>query len=91
MHVIFDSWSFDGNLASPTFNPSVRVGGKQTVKVNGEWTGEWVRDAKGNAVDRCCHYHLHAGVLKFCGDSTHKLAGQNAPLPDLPPGLRDEP
>lgn len=83
------NWSFDGNVDAPTFNPSVRIGGKLTVKVNGRWTGEWVRDAAGNAVDMCCHYFLHAGVLKYCSDSTHALAGQEIPLPELPDGFRD--
>lgn len=54
-----------------------------------EWTGEWVRDGEGNTVNDCCHYFLHAGVLKFCGDSLHSLAGKDVPLPDLPPHMRD--
>jgi hypothetical protein len=91
MHVIFDSWTFDGNLESPTFNPSVKITGKKVVvDQKGEWTGEWVRDASGNAIDDCCHYHLTAGVLKFCGDSKHALAGHNVPLPDLPAHLTDD-
>lgn len=90
MHVIPDSWSFDGNIACPTFSPSVKITGKQSVVVDGEWTGEWVRDGAGNAIDACCHYFLRAGRLEFCTDSTHKLAGQTVPLPDLPVFLRDE-
>lgn len=31
-----------------------------------------------------CHYHLHDGIIKYCGDSTHKFSGQNVPLPDIP-------
>lgn len=77
-------WSFNGNVDSPTFSPSVRIRGKQTIKVDGKWTGEWVRDAAGNPIDGCCHYFLHDGVLKFCTDTTHRFAGQNIPLPDLP-------
>ena len=89
-HVIPDSWTFDGNLAQPTFNPSVKITGKKCViDAQGNWTGEWVRDASGNAVDDCCHYFLHAGVLKFCGDSLHLLAGKDVPLPDLPPHMQD--
>jgi hypothetical protein len=88
-HVIFDSWSFDGNLEKPTFSPSVKITGKKIVVVDGRWTGEWVRDAAGNPVDDCCHYFLHVGELKFCGDSKHALAGKNVPLPDLPEHLTD--
>jgi hypothetical protein len=38
----------------------------------------------------CCHYFLHAGVLKFCGDSKHALAGKEVALPDHPSHLRDD-
>jgi hypothetical protein len=31
-----------------------------------------------------CHYFIQAGVIQFCGDSKHALAGQSVPLPDLP-------
>ncbi|MDP2377807.1 DUF6527 family protein [Reyranella sp.] len=100
MHAIYTSkpniynespvWSFNGDLERPTFNPSIRIGGKQTVRdAEGRWTGEWVRDAAGNALDACCHYHLHAGELKFLNDCTHKLAGQTVPLPPLPAGMAD--
>lgn len=89
MHLIPDSWTFDGNVAVPTFRPSVKITGKQTVKVDGKWTGEWVHDAAGNPVDECCHYILTAGQLQFCGDCTHALCGQTVPLPDLPAGYRD--
>ena len=33
---------------------------------------------------RVCHYILTAGMLNYCGDSTHALAGQSIPLPVLP-------
>lgn len=89
MHVIFDNWKFDGNLDRPTFTPSVKITGKQTIKKNGEWTGEWVRGPDGKALDECCHYFLTAGVLHFCGDCTHHLNGQQIVLPSLPDFLRD--
>lgn len=77
-------WTFDGNVERPSFAPSMRIRGKQCVIVDGEWTGEWVRDATGNAIDYCCHYILTAGVLHFQGDCTHALKGQQVPLPPLP-------
>jgi hypothetical protein len=88
-HIWTPGWSFDGNLEKPTFNPSVKITRKKIVIKDGRWTGEWVRDAEGNAVDDCCHYFLHAGVLKFCGDSKHALAGKEVPLPDIPEQVRD--
>lgn len=89
IHLIPRSWTFDGDLESPTFAPSVKITGKQRVNVDGKWTGEWVRDANGKAVDMCCHYILTKGVLNFCGDCTHALAGQAVPLPVLPPQHSD--
>lgn len=89
MHLIPDTWTFNGNVDAPTFSPSVKITGKQRVIVNGEWTGEWVRDASGNAVDCCCHYILTAGRLQFCGDSTHALSGQTVDLPTLPSHITD--
>lgn len=32
-----------------------------------------------------CHLKLTNGIASFHADSTHALAGQSAPLPDLPP------
>jgi hypothetical protein len=90
MHVIPDSWTFDGNVSRPTFNPSVKISGNKLTKdAAGKWTGGWERDGAGKLIPEVCHYHLHAGVLKFCADSTHGLAGQNVPLPALPAGMTD--
>jgi hypothetical protein len=90
MHPLPDAWSFDRNLEAPTFTPSFKHEGIQRVFADGKWTGEWKRDAAGNTVPFVCHYVLTAGVLNFCGDCTHSLAGQTVPLPDLPLGLTDD-
>jgi hypothetical protein len=89
MHILPDRWSFDGNLESPTFTPSFRHSGIQRVFVDGNWTGEWKRDANGNTIPYICHYILTSGNLQYCGDCTHALAGQTIPLPPLPEGFTD--
>jgi len=61
LHRLPDSWTFDGNLESPTFTPSFKH----------EWR------------EHVCHYVLTSGVLNFCGDCTHALAGHAVPLPKL--------
>src|ERR1051326_4906541 len=90
MHPLPDSWPFDGNLEKPTFSPSFKQSGVRRIfDASGNWTGEWMRDANGNTLPFICHYVLRAGVLHFCGDCTHALAGQAVPLPKLPEGLTD--
>lgn len=61
-------WAFDGNLDQPTFNPSMNIS-----------IGPW----PDGRMERC-HYFLHGGKLMFCEDSTHALAGQIVPLPEVP-------
>ena len=43
----------------------------------------------GHKPDKICHYIVTDGVLNYCGDCTHALAGKSVPLPDLPEHLRD--
>jgi hypothetical protein len=89
MHKLPDIWTFDGNLEKPTFTPSFKHEGIRRVFVDGKWTGEWVRDVNGKTVPYICHYTLTSGVLSFCRDSTHALAGKSATLPALPQGFID--
>lgn len=42
-------------------------------------------ERKGRRVTTC-HYFLRQGVLLFCGDCQHELAGQKVPLEDIPEG-----
>lgn len=90
MHIMPDSWQFNGNLNSPSFIPSFKHEGLRRTFVNGNWTGEWVRDSSGNTMPYICHYILTNGQLQFQGDCTHVLVGKTVPLPQLPDGLTDE-
>jgi hypothetical protein len=103
-HTIFDNWTFDGNLESPTFSPSFRHGPSIAIAKDekGERLGRWlVTDKDGRRAERvqiepgdtpvmwCCHYVVTAGQVAYCGDSTHAMANQTVPMPDLPEHLRD--
>jgi len=68
-------WSFDGNTAAPTFSPSA----------NCSWGWPDKPETQGR-----CHYFIKAGRIEFCSDSTHALAGQSVPLPDIPEGITDD-
>lgn len=37
-----------------------------------------------DTAERVCHSFLNDGVFSFLGDSTHSLANQQVPMPDLP-------
>ena len=73
------SWSFDGNLDWPTVSPSILTW-KGPPPVEGE------PDTRGR-----CHSMLEKGEFRYLGDSTHSLAGQTVPMPDLPDWVLDEP
>lgn len=70
------AWTWNGNIDKPTFTPSmlIRTGPRPTVPVGRPDAGR---------VD-VCHYILTDGVINYCGDCTHGLAGQSVPLPDWP-------
>lgn len=51
-------WSFNGDMESPTFSPSINIVGQ-------------------------CHYFIRNGMIEYCSDSKHELAGQIVPLPDI--------
>ena len=83
-HIIPNGHKFDGNMEVPTFSPSIKHSGKQTVKVDGKWTVAWMLGSDGRAIDYVCHYSLIAGQLGYYSDSTHASAGKSIPLPELP-------
>ena len=90
IHALPDGWTFNGNVDRPTYSPSFKHSHMHTVRdENGKWLGGWLRDDKGNPIPEVCHYFLTDGVLHFCGDCTHAMAGQSVPLPELPPYHRD--
>jgi hypothetical protein len=93
MHSLPDTWTFNGDLNKPTFSPSFAHHSLKRNIVDGQWVGEgrdaWLYDAKGDPIPEICHYILTNGVLNFCGDCTHSMAGMQVPLPPLPAGYCD--
>lgn len=69
------TWSFDGNMESPTFSPSIKV------TYNGADAGQTDEDGFKSPPE-VCHYFIRNGMIEFCGDSTHSLAGKTVPLPE---------
>lgn len=85
-----EGWDWNGSYDRPTFQPSIKVGGKQAIHEKGRWTGEYRRGPDGLPLDLCCHSFITDGAIQFLGDCTHGLAGQTIPIPDLPDFLSDE-
>lgn len=82
-HPLPDSWAFNGDLVRPSFTPSF----KHTRHKYDSYTPEGRGIGERRTVT--CHYILTDGVLNFCTDCTHALAGHAVPLPDLPAEARD--
>ncbi len=69
-------WGFNGNMDAPTLTPSV------LVTYNGPDAGQLDEDGF-RAPPAVCHSYVTNGSIQFLADSTHALAGQTVPLPDL--------
>jgi hypothetical protein len=67
------AWAFDGNLAAPTFSPSV------LVTYNGKDAGQ-SRPGIKPAPAAVCHSFVRAGKVEFLADCTHALAGKIVPM-----------
>lgn len=73
-------WTFNGNPEKPTFRESMLI---RVPAVDNDCN---IIPDKWESV---CHYFVTDGRIDFCGDSTHPLVGQSAPLPELPDHLLD--
>ena len=65
-------WSFNGNLDSPSFEPSLLVKTGRAVDPN-------FKPEFGDPPE-VCHSFIRNGEWQYCGDSTHDLAGQTVPV-----------
>lgn len=85
-------WSFNGNLESPTFEPSLLV--KMGKYANPEWWEErkWRNEGKSpeeqedldeGYVHIICHSFIRNGQIQFLSDCTHELANQTVELPTI--------
>ena len=83
-------WSFDGNMESPTFGPSINIrSGHFNANRPADRTDCWCNyeartGRKPSFSCGICHYFIQRGQIAYCADSTHALSGQTVPLPDCP-------
>jgi hypothetical protein len=80
-------WTWDGNVETPTFSPSVLVTWDQwEPPANTPEIAEQIRigEITQAKVKKVCHSFVRAGRIQYLGDCTHALAGQTIDLPDWP-------
>jgi hypothetical protein len=79
-HALNNSWSFNGDLKKPTFNPSVKVTG--TVPMTDEEYDKIMNGEKITPESFTCHSFIRDGSIQFLNDCTHILAGKTVEVPD---------
>jgi hypothetical protein len=92
-HGLTKSWTFNGDFEKPTFSPSLLVKGVEYPEedpTTGDFLrgpdGKYLLDASGRilgAKDTVCHSFIKDGMISYCGDSTHPLAGLTVELPNM--------
>lgn len=63
------TWTFNRDEEEPTFHPSLR--------------NTYEHDSAGKPL-RFCHLFVEKGIIRFCADSTHDMAGKSITMEDLP-------
>lgn len=75
------AWGWNGDVARPTFTPSLLVRGVQ-------WAPEYGFHKPTHHVEPgqpiVCHSFISDGQWQFLGDCTHTLAGQTVPVVPIP-------
>lgn len=68
-------WDFNSDFNQPSFNPSIchQTNAPRNI-------GEMAQPVTYTK----CHYFIKNGMIEFCPDSLHSLAGQTVILPDFP-------
>ena len=79
-------WQWNGSLESPTFSPSVLVSRRESLRKNppdGLSGAELERfcDEHRVVIPRC-HCFVRDGVIEFCSDSEHAMAGKSVAMVD---------
>jgi hypothetical protein len=80
-------WSFDDNVESPTFSPSMLVRGQLYPSGNAWPTDdEYRRMRSGEQLKMkptICHSYVSEGKIQYLNDCTHSLAGKTVELPEM--------
>lgn len=81
-------WSWNGDAARPTFQPSILVTGVEEVT-----DAEHERIMTGERIEPRplrCHSFVTDGRIQFLDDCSHGMKGQTVELPEMPEWMRRE-
>ncbi len=84
VHILPDSWKFNGDVDKPTFSPSFK---HTFVRWSGGSTPNGI--GMGQREQIVCHYIVTDGKIQFCADSWHKRS-DIVQMPLLPPPHEDD-
>ncbi len=96
--VSLDMWTWDGNIETPAFSPSVLVTSGHFDSNFKQGDPCWCTyneehkepdDSLNKFTCNRCHSFIIEGKIQYLPDCTHEYAGQTIELPDLPEYLRD--
>ena len=68
----FDLNLWDENKEKPTLSEEITISAKKLDK----GTGKWIPNTKKHG----CHFKIINGIIKYCIESSHIMAGQSAPM-----------
>lgn len=84
-------WTFNGNLAKPTFTPSMLIKGTRYTQKGHAQYNAWQKAGfpepapeKFETEEYVCHSNVTDGQIQFHSDCTHHLKGQRVPLTEMP-------
>jgi len=77
-------WQFNGDLESPTLNPSVLIRSGHYMNEHKQGDPCWCT-AEIDTAFHCkrCHTFVRNGMIEFLSDCSHSFAGQTIELPEL--------
>ena len=70
-HPELHQWDWNGDKKFPTLNPSLNRESRLAS-----------RNGNGKVLKRC-HFFIRDGIIDYCSDSTHKLAGKKYRLKNV--------
>lgn len=86
MHIIYTyagtinkypEWTFNDDIDNPTVSPSIKC-----VIDYSNGLSEYIPEGFIKGIN-ICHSFIRDGKIEYCGDSTHRLAGQTVDLPEF--------